>query len=838
MDIPFFDGKLHIEDFMDWERAVETFFEYMDVPRDKQVKYVACRLHGGASAWWQQLLHTRHREGRGSVRSWARMKQLLQSHYLPTDYDQILYMKFQQCTQGQRSVSDYTEEFYRLSARNNLNESANQIVARYVGGLKEPIQDKLELNSLNRQLRSAPQRHHFNDSASSDNRGQGPNQSSNSKVPPKDSTQVQLLEGESKHLTPTAEAEDDEDYEEVAGDEGEPVVCVLQKLLLAPNQNTKTQRNAIFKSKCTIKEKVCDLLIDNGCTENIVSKALVNALQLKTTKNPNPYRISWVKKVIDIQVSEMYRVNFSIGKHYNSEVLCDVLDMDVCHLILGRPWQFDTGVVYDGRANAYAFEWKGRKLKLLPTTHRPANEDGDRKPAICIVSGNSLLKSGREVKAVLAVVVAEENQNATMVEHKQLQSIVDDLLEKQLIQPSLSPCAVPVLLVPKKDGSWRMCIDSRAINKITLKYRFPVPRREDMLDYLAGATVFSKLDLRSGYHQIRILLGDEWKTAFKTRNGLFEWRVMPFGLCNAMATFLRLMSEVLKSLLGKCCVVYFDDILVFSSSMDEHWNDLKAALELLRQHKLYLNKAKCEFATSTVHFLGYIVSADGLGMDPNKISAIQQWQRPSTLTEVRSFHGLANFYRRFIRGFSIIMAPITDYLKASSFKWGVEQQQSFDTLKAALTEAPVLAAPNFSKPFHVDTDASAVGIGAVLSQEGRPVEFFSEKLSLARQKWSAYEQELYAVIWALKQWEHYLLHSDFILCGDNQALQYLNTQKSINKMQARWIVFLQKFSFVLMHKSGKQNRVADALSRRSALLVQLQTEVTGLESLIDLYPID
>ncbi|XP_028551072.1 uncharacterized protein LOC110094610 [Dendrobium catenatum] len=858
MDIPFFDGKLHIEDFLDWERAVETFFEYMDVPRDKQVKYVACRLRGGASAWWQQLLQTRHREGRGSVRSWARMKQLLRSHYLPTDYDQILYMKFQQCTQGQRSVSDYTEEFYRLSARNNLNESANQIVARYVGGLKEPIQDKLELNSvwslsqavnfalkaemqLNRQLRSAPQRRFLGDSVSSDNRGQGPNQSSNSKVPPKASTattppqqtgdnrqvnrmktpsrdnpygrpttlkcfrcfqpghksnecpnrqQVQLLEGESEHFTTTAEGEDDEDYEEVAGDEGEPVVCVLQKLLLTPNHNTKTQRNAIFKSKCTIKGKVCDLLIDNGCTENIVSKALVNALQLKTTKNPNPYRISWVKRGIDIQVSEMCRVNFSIGKHYNSEVLCDVLDMDVCHLILGRPWQFDTGVIYDGRANAYAFEWKGRKLKLLPTVLRPANEDADRKPALCIVSGNSLLKSGREAKAVLAVVVAEENQNVTMVnhppellqileefadtipnslpselppersvqhqidfvpganlpnlphykmspaEHKQLQNIVDDLLDKQLIQPSLSPCAVPALLVPKKDGSWRMCIDSRAINKITLKYRFPVPRLEDMLDYLAGATVFSKLDLRSGYHQIRIRPGDEWKTAFKTRNGLFEWRVMPFGLCNAPATFLRLMSEVLKPLLGKCCVVYFDDILVFSLSMDEHWKDLKAVLELLRQHKLYLNKAKCELATSSVHFLGYIVSADGVGMDPNKISAIQQWQRPSTLTEVRSFHGLANFYRRFIRGFSIIMAPITDCLKASSFKWGEEQQRSFDTLKAALTEAPVLAAPNFSKPFHVDTDASAVGIGAVLSQEGRPVEFFSEKLSSARQKWN------------------------------------------------------------------------------------------------------
>ncbi|XP_020672881.1 uncharacterized protein LOC110092596 [Dendrobium catenatum] len=478
MDIPFFDGKLHIEDFLDWEHAVETFFEYMDIPQDKQVKYVACRLRCGASAWWQQLLQARHREGKGNVRSWTRMKQLLRSHYLPTDYDQILYMKFQHCMQGQRSVSEYTEEFYRLSARNNLNETANQIVARYICGLKEAIQDKLELNSvwslsqavnftlkaemqLNRPARPMPSCRHFNDFATTDNREQVPNLSSSSKSISKTSTvtnpapqaaenkaanrmkapakdnpysrpttlkcsrcfqpghksneclnrqQLQLLEGESELLNPSAEVEDEEEYEEIPGDDGEPVVCVLQKLLFAPTQHNKSQRNAIFRTKCTIKGKVCDLLIDNGCTENIISRAVVNALQLKTTKNPNPYRISWVKKGMDIQVSDMCRVNFSIGKHYNSEILCDVLDMDVCHLILGRPWLFDTGVVYDGRSNAYSFEWKGRKLRLLPTTQRSADEDVERCPALCIVSGNTLLKAGRELKSVFAVLIAEENR--------------------------------------------------------------------------------------------------------------------------------------------------------------------------------------------------------------------------------------------------------------------------------------------------------------------------------------------------------------------------------------------------------------------------------------------
>ncbi|PKU64278.1 RNA-directed DNA polymerase [Dendrobium catenatum] len=423
-------------------------------------------------------------------------------------------------------------------------------------------------------------------------------------------------------------------------------------------------------------------------------------------------------------------------------------------------------------------------------------------------------------------------------EYSILQGIIEDLLGKQMIQHSLSPCAVPALIVPKKDGQWRMCIDSRAINKITVKYRFPVPRVSDLLDRLAGASVFSKLDLRSGYHQIRIRPGDEWKTAFKTRDGLYEWKVMPFGLCNAPSTFMRLMQEVLQPFLGKTCVAYFDDILVYSTNLSDHVKHLSDILQLLQRHQLYLNPQKCEFASPSVHFLGFILSVKGVEVDPRKVQSIREWPIPKTLFDVRSFHGLANFYRRFIRGFSIIVAPLTDCLKASSFLWSTEQQRSFDTIKEALCSAPVLVLPNFEKPFHVDTDASSIGIGAVLSQESRPIEFFSEKLSPARQKWSAYEQELYAVVRALKQWEHYLLHQDFVLCSDNQALQYINNQKNVSRMHARWIVFLQKFTFVLQHKAGKLNRVADALSRRAAMLTMLQTEITDLEELKSLYATD
>ncbi|PKU87240.1 hypothetical protein MA16_Dca009388 [Dendrobium catenatum] len=408
LDIPFFDGKLHIEDYLDWERAVETFFEYMEIEPEKQVKYVACRLKGGASAWWQQVIQSRRREGRGAVRSWFRMKQLLRGHFLPIDFEQMLYVQYQHCSQGSRTVNDYTEEFYRLSARNNLNESANQIVARYIGGLKDAIQDKLELNAIwslsqavNYALKAEMQmsrnshsrsnrrttehsvefsKQHFPNAASAtkpspsvsaSNQPHGTNPRvaeqrtyQKNKAPLKDNPyvkpsnikcfrcfqqghksnecptrpQLQLLEAEDEDGADNALGSNDEEPEDVAGDEGKPVVCVLQRLLLAPRQPTDSQRNALFKTNCTIKGKVCDLLVDSGCTENVISRAVVQALQLKTSKNPNPYKISWVKKGVEISVTEMCKVAFSIGRHYASEVLCDVVDMDVCHLILGRPW--------------------------------------------------------------------------------------------------------------------------------------------------------------------------------------------------------------------------------------------------------------------------------------------------------------------------------------------------------------------------------------------------------------------------------------------------------------------------------------------------------------------
>ncbi|KAK1602109.1 hypothetical protein QYE76_017152 [Lolium multiflorum] len=424
-------------------------------------------------------------------------------------------------------------------------------------------------------------------------------------------------------------------------------------------------------------------------------------------------------------------------------------------------------------------------------------------------------------------------------ETKEIQKQVQALLDKGYIRISLSPCAVPVILVPKKDGTWRMCVDCRAINNITIRYRHPIPRLEDMLDELSGAAVFSKIDLRSGYHQIRMKEGDEWKTAFKTKFGLYEWLVMPFGLTNAPSTFMRLMNHVLREFIGKFVVVYFDDILIYSRNESDHTIHIRHVLQVLRDNKLYGNLEKCTFCKDKVIFLGYVVSQHGVEVDESKIEAIQNWPTPMNVSQVRSFHGLAGFYRRFVPNFSTIAAPLNDLTKKGVvFEWGAAQDHAFDELKRLLTSAPLLALPDFNKQFEIECDASGIGIGGVLMQEGRPIAYFSEKLSGAKLNYPIYDKELYALIRVLEVWQHYLWPKEFIIHSDHEALKYLKAQSTLHKRLAKWVEFIESFPYIIKHKKGKDNIVADALSRKNMLLTQLDVKIPGLEILCDLYATD
>ncbi|WVZ26804.1 hypothetical protein V8G54_000096 (mitochondrion) [Vigna mungo] len=418
----------------------------------------------------------------------------------------------------------------------------------------------------------------------------------------------------------------------------------------------------------------------------------------------------------------------------------------------------------------------------------------------------------------------------------ELKKQIEELLEKKFIRPSVSPWGAPVLLVKKKDGSSRLCVDYRQLNKVTIKNKYPLPRIDDLLDQLKGAGVFSKIDLRSGYHQILVKPDDVQKTAFRSRYGHYEYVVMPFGVTNAPAIFMDYINRIFRSCLDKFVVVFIDDILIYSKNREEHVEHLRIALEILREHQLYGKLSKCEFWLSDVQFLGHVISGQGISVDPTKIEAVLKWEHPTSVTEVRSFVGLAGYYRRFVKDFSKIVGPLTQLTrKDQPFVWTDQCEASFKDMKQRLTTAPVLIIPDTDKAFEVYCDASYQGLGCVLMQNRRPVAYASQQLKIHERNYPTHDIELAAVVFALKTWRHYLYGAKFQVFSDHKSLKYLFDQKELNMRQRRWMEYLKDYDFELLYHPGKANVVADALSRKrvqmSALMIK---ELELIEKLRDM----
>jgi hypothetical protein len=397
-----------------------------------------------------------------------------------------------------------------------------------------------------------------------------------------------------------------------------------------------------------------------------------------------------------------------------------------------------------------------------------------------------------------------------------------DLLSRGFIQPSSSPYGSPILFVRKKDGSLRFCVDYRALNKQTVKNRYALPRIEELFDRLQGAKVFSKIDLESGYWQIRIAKEDVPKTAFRTRYGHYEFKVMPFGLTSAPATFQAAMNDIFRQYLDEFIVVFLDDILIYSKDPTKHFEHLRIVLEILRKHQLFAKLSKCSFAQDTIEFLGHIISPSGVSMDPKKVEAVQQWPRPETVTDVRAFLGLAGYYRRFISKFSEIAAPLTALTRddvSVMWDWDERCEEAFKALKGAITSAPVLVLPDLQKPFVVYTDASVVAIAGVLLQDQgkglQPLAFYSKKLTDREARYPVYELELYALVMGLREWRCFLEGSpDSVIYTDHQSLQRLMGQPKLNGRQARWLEQIWGYQHVIKWKEGVAN-LADPFTRRA-----------------------
>ncbi|XP_074278564.1 uncharacterized protein LOC141602156 [Silene latifolia] len=726
VDIPDFHG----EDLLDWLR--------------KAFKVAILKLKGYASLWYESMKHQRIRDGKEPVRSWLKLKKKLKEKFIAKDYTQDIFIKLTQLKQEQLSVEAYLRNFEQLTLQCEVTEKPEQKIARstfkpYTGvkitetpkPATQPTTDKGK----------APMYPKTNPPLSRDKikcfQCQGFGYFKKDCPSNRALTAMEIQEWERQGLVEyeedetlvqgEMEAEEETDQGKVVAHPDTGHSLVLWRVMHSqPAPLEANQRSMIFRSRWTVQERVCNLIIDGGSCTNVASTIMVSKLSLLTQEHPSPYKLRWLNKGSEVRVHKQCIVPFSIGKVYKDEVLCDVVHMDTYHLLLGRPWEFDRNTTHQGKENVYSFKHNGKKVTLTPL---PPNQRGYGSPnmpeevnGVLFLSEAAMIKEIKQEQPVLFLLSREINTEESTgvpaevqpliqkykevfpaelpsglpplrgIEHridlvpgsvlpnrpaykcdltatKELQHQIEELMTKGFVRESLSPCAVPALLVPNKDGTWRMCTNSRAINNITVKYKFHILRLDDMLDELSGAQIFSKIDIRQGYHQVRIREGDEWKTAFKTKHGLYEWLVMPFGR--------------------------------------------------------------------------------GISVDQEKIKAMQTWPVLQTIIEVRGFHGLASFYIRFIKNFSSIVAPITECMRKGYFHWTEAAQQSFEKIKKLMCETPILKLPDYKHLFEVECDASGVGIGAILIQGQRPVAYFSEKLNGAKLKYSTYDKEFYAIIRAL-----------------------------------------------------------------------------------------
>uniref|UniRef100_A0A9J8BDC1 Gypsy retrotransposon integrase-like protein 1 n=1 Tax=Cyprinus carpio carpio TaxID=630221 RepID=A0A9J8BDC1_CYPCA len=597
-------------------------------------------------------------------------------------------------------------------------------------------------------------------------------------------------------------------------------------------------------------------LLDSGSAGNFISGTLCLQLNLTTTATPSAYQIHSItgKPLRRRQVRRgVGPLTLQIGLLHVEKIHLLVLEESTADVILGRPWleqhnpvvSWKTGEVLKWGDCCFQGCLSGFPVPSTPLPEPlPVYINSIKSPverqSVSIPSGYapfsdvfcpkraSKLPPHRPWDCAIDLLPGEPVPRGriyplSIPEEKAMEDYIKEALAQGYIRPSTSPAASSFFFVEKKDGGLRPCIDYRSLNNITVKFHYPLPLVLAALEHLRGATVFTKLDLRSTYNLIQIREGDDWKTAFITPTGHYEYLVMPYGLVNAPSVFQDFIHEVLREFLHKFVLVYIDDIFIYSRSLAEHRRHVAEVLPRLREFQLYLKAEKCSFHQPSVQFLGYNIDSSGIRMDEGKVDAIRNWPTPTTLKELQQFLGFANFYRRFIQDYSSITTPLTSLFrnKPKSLSWTPATTEAFNSLKEAFTTAPLLVHPDPDRPFIVEVDASTTGVGAVLSQQQgnpsrlHPCAFFSRKLNPAEANYDIGNRELLAIKLALEEWRHWLegAKHPFLVLTDHKNLEYLRMAKRLNPRQARWALFFTRFNFSISYRPGSKNVKADALSR-------------------------
>ncbi|KAL4285207.1 hypothetical protein GQ457_16G013510 [Hibiscus cannabinus] len=603
----------------------------------------------------------------------------------------------------------------------------------------------------------------------------------------------------------------------------------------------------------------CIALLDSGSTHNFISLAMVKRAGLGMSRRKQ-LKVSVADGNVMGTLGECPGVTWEVqNQRFKTDFL--VLPLKNCDVVLGIQWLSQLGSInWNFSALKMEFSWKGQQICLGGCQPEPINY---AEPGLCgkFLKGrmNSQNVTLLYVNAQLELELDKESLHSDMEkllqqfadvfeepkslpperghDHRitlidenvvvkvkpyrypssqkdEIEKMIQEMLVVGIIRESNSAFASPIVMVKKKDSSWRMCVDYRRLNQITVKDKFSMPVIEELLDELGAARIFSKLDLRSGYHQIKMWEPDIAKTAFRTHEGHYEFLVMPFGLTNAPATFQGLMNRVFKKLLRKSVSVFFDDILVYSADWESHLKHVKEVLEILRHHRLFAKLSKCCFGAKKIDYLGYVISDGTIAMDREKVSCIPEWPSPKSVKELRGFLGLSGYYRRFIQGYGNIAKPLTDLLRKDGWKWLESEEIAFQKLKEAICSAPNLALPDFREEFTIEADASDFGVGAVLIQKGKPLAFFSRSLGSRHQALSVYEKEMLAVLMAVKKWSSYLIGRHFKIRTDHKSLRFLAENQAVTPSQQKWVMKMMGYDYEVCYKKGINNVVADGLSRR------------------------